>query len=61
MVFGPLAPNFGPTDLLGRIVRANGNLGPRFRIQRNTDSSGIGVTAVDAGDYLVSATSAPCA
>ena len=55
MVFGPQTPDSGPTDILGRIVRANGNLGPQFRIQRNTDLAGVGVVAVDGGDYLVSA------
>jgi hypothetical protein len=55
MVFAPLAPDFGPTDLLGRVVRPNGNLGPQFRIQRRIDSSGVSVVAVDGGDYLVGA------
>jgi hypothetical protein len=55
MVFEPLAPDFGPTDLLGRVVRANGSLGPQFRIQRRVDSSGVSVTGVDGGDYLVGA------
>jgi hypothetical protein len=55
MVFAPLTPDFGPTDLLGRLVRPNGNLGPQFRIQRRIDSSGVSVVAVDGGDYLVGA------
>jgi hypothetical protein len=53
MVYEPQTPDFGPTELLGRIVRPNGNMAAQFRILRNVDLAGVSVVGVDGNDYLV--------